>query len=184
MNNNVMKKEDNYSERSLESLAEEVRKKIHSLVKKGYSPSLIEGWIKEAVSPVGLTITTDYRILLTESGKEIMMRPLEKALYLFFLQYESGCRFKELPQHKDELLRIYNRITVFDDIQENQRRIARLVDPLSKSFLEKCSVIRRTFMAVMTSMEAESYCISGSRGGQRKILLDRSRVKWASEPLK
>lgn len=46
MNSNVMKKEDNYSERSLESLAEKVREKIHSLVKKGYSPSLIEGWIK------------------------------------------------------------------------------------------------------------------------------------------
>lgn len=183
MNDTIMKKEDNYSERSLESLAAEVREKIHSLVKKGYSPSLIEGWIKEAVSPGGLTITTDYRILLTESGKEIVMRPLEKALYLFFLQHEPGCRFKELPQHNDELLRIYNRITVFDDIQENQRRISRLVDPLSKSFLEKCSVIRRSFLSVMTSIEAESYCITGSRGELRRILLDRSLVKWETKPL-
>lgn len=124
----------------------------------------------------GLTITTDYRILLTEFGKEIVMHPLEKALYLFFLQYEPGCRFKELSQHNDEVLRIYNRITVFDDIQENQRSNARLVDPLSKSFLEKCSIFRRTFMSVMTSMEAESYCVSGRCGGQRRILLDRSRV--------
>ncbi len=53
-----MKKEDNYSEHSLESLAAEVREKIHSLVKKGYAPSLIEGWIKEAVNPGGLTIIT------------------------------------------------------------------------------------------------------------------------------
>ena len=104
------------------------------------------------------------------------MRPLEKRYTYFFLQHEPGCRFKELPQHNDELLRIYNRITVFDDIQENQRRNARLVDPLSKSFLEKCSIFRITFMFVMTSMEAESYCISGRCGGQRRILLDRSRV--------
>ena len=184
MNDNIMKKEDTYSEGSLESLSAEVREKIHFLVKKGYSPSLIEGWIKEAVSPGGLTITTDYRIILTESGKEIVMRPLEKALYLFFLLHEPGSRFKELPQHNDELLRIYNRITVFDDIQENQRRISRLVDPLNKSFLEKCSVIRRSFMAEMTRMEAELYCITGSRGERRRIMLDRSLVKWETTILK
>lgn len=38
MNSNVMKKEDNYSERSMEFLAEEVREKIHSLVKKRILP--------------------------------------------------------------------------------------------------------------------------------------------------
>ena len=179
-----MKKEDYYLERSLESIAVEVRGKIHFLVKEGYSSTLIESWIKEAIIPGGLTITPDYRILLSESGEEVVMRPLEKAVYLFFLQYEPGCRLKELPQHKDEILRIYNRVTVFDDIQENQHRISRLVDPLSKSFVEKCSVIRRAFMAVLTRMEAESYCISGSRDGKRRILLDRSRVKWTTKPLK
>lgn len=81
----------------MESLAEEVREKIHSLVKKGYSPSLIEGWIKEAVSPGGLTITTDYRILLTESGKEIVMRPLEKRYTYFFSNTSPAAGSKSFP---------------------------------------------------------------------------------------
>lgn len=174
---------DNYSERTLDSIASEVRDRIHYLIEKGFSPSLIVNWIKESIHPKGLIITKDYRIILTDSGKEVVMRPLEKTLYLFFLKRESGCRFKELPQYKDELLRIYNRITTFDNMAENRRRISRLADPLNKSFLEKCSVIRRAFLAEMPSLEAELYCISGNRGECKKIVLDRTLVIWETEPM-
>lgn len=174
---------ENYTERSLNTIAEEVREKIHYLIEEGYSPTLIENWIKECVHPGGLTITKDYRIILTKTGKEIVMRPLEKALYLFFLKLEKGCRFKELPQYNDDLLKIYKRVTVYDDSQENSHRISRLVDPLSKSFLEKCSVIRRSFLKETSSIEANHYCITGNRGECRRILLDRDLVKWEAEPL-
>lgn len=172
---------DNSSKCSLDSIVNGVRSGIHYLIEKGYSPDSIVNWIRESIHPDGLTVTKDYRILLAKTGREVVMRPLEKTLYLFFLKLEPGCRFKELPQYEDELLRIYNRITAFDDVKENQRRIARLADPLSKSFLEKCSVIRRAFLEEMPDMEAELYYISGSRGERRKIILDRTLVKWESE---
>ena len=175
------KMEDNNSRWAIDTIANDVREKIHYLIKEGYSPIEIQSWINESVIPGGITITKDYRILLSESGHEIKMRPLAKSLYLFFLKHESGCRMKELPQHENEILRIYNRLTVFDDVQGNRRRIARLVDPLSKSFLEQSSVIRRLFMNELNDLEAQKYCISGGRGETRRIQLDRGHVKWNVE---
>lgn len=165
----------------IDALANEVREKIHYLIKEGYSPVIIEGWIKESVVPRGITITKDYRILLTATGHEIKMRPMAKSIYLFFLRFEGGCRIKELPQYENDILRIYNRLTVFDDIRGNQRRITRLVDPLNKSFLEKCSTIRRSFINEMSGLEADNYCISGGRGEPKRIILDRRLVKWETE---
>ena len=106
---------------------------------------------------------------------------MAKSIYLFFLRFEGGCRIKELPQYENDILRIYNRLTVFDDIRGNQRRIARLVDPLNKSFLEKCSTIRRSFINEMSGLEADNYCISGGRGEPKRIILDRRLVKWETE---
>ena len=165
---------------TLDTIANDVRDKIHFLIHEGYSPLLIETWIKESMIPTGLTVSKDFRIYLTESGKEIKMRPLEKALYLFFLKHVEGCRIKELPQYEDEILQIYNHLTVFDDVLANRNRVSRLVDPLSKSFLEKCANISRAFMKEMSSMEACIYCISGRRGEPKRITLDRNLVKWES----
>lgn len=168
---------------ALDIIANDVRNNIHTLVQGGYSPLLIEAWIRESIVPKGLTITKDYRILLSASGKEIKLHPLAKTLYLFFLINVPGCRIKELPQHEEEILKIYKHLTVFDNTPVNNSRISRLVDPHSKSFLEKCATISHSFRSEMSNIEAEHYCILGGRGEPRRIILDRCLVKWETDIL-
>ena len=45
-----------------------------------------------------------------KSNMEIKMEPLVKSVYLLFLKHPEGIMFKCLPEYREELAQIYNRI--------------------------------------------------------------------------
>ena len=164
----------------IEALAAEVEEKITELIDAGFPVETIETWLQKAVKLSRLKVTADYRILLTDYGKEIKMRQLPKALFLWFLEHPEGCSLKRLQEHRDELLAIYRKLTVSDDQSQVEASIDALVNPVGNSFSEKCAAVKLAFLKEIPERIAKNYYIQGPQGGVKGISLDRDLVEWVS----
>ena len=126
-----------------------------------------------------LHITKDYRIILQDYGMEIEMKPLPKILFLLYLNHPEGIYFKDLSDHRKELMEYYKGIKdgLFS-MSEAENRIERLTTPGDNSVNEKSSNIKAAFVSKIEPRLASNYCIVGSRAGKRKITLPRELVTW------
>ncbi|MFN5460451.1 MAG: hypothetical protein ACK5AY_11135 [Bacteroidota bacterium] len=107
---------------------------------------------------------------------ELHLNPLEKTVYLFFLEKTEGIELSRAQDYKQDFINIYNRLSNSGDKDTIERRIEDLVSPLSNSLSEKISRIRRKFVDALGMKISENYIISGENAGRKKIKLDRSRV--------
>ena len=162
----------------LKCMATEVEDKIRQLVMGGYPIDTIESWLHKAVKLSRVKVTADYRIFLTDYDKEITMRQLPKTLFIFFLKHPEGCRLKDLCDHRDELLSIYQKLSITDDQNQIESSIDALVNPISNSFSEKCVAIKYAFLKELPMHFAKHYFIKGPQGGIKGINLDRALVSW------
>ena len=133
---------------------------------------------KERLSP--LVITSEYRFLLPRYEKEVELSPINKALYIFFLNHEEGVEFKCLSDYREELIALYRKVgnRVSDDIICES--IERLVNPLDNSINEKCARIKSAFAKCMDSYQLNYYDISKHSvrqvEGSNRIWYDRRRT--------
>lgn len=152
----------------LETIKEEkpeIIDKVKPLLEK---KKLLES--KVVLSP--LVIDKHYNIFLPAYGnQEVKMHALPKAVYLLFLRYPKGIRFKELYLHKVELLEIYNKVTNKYEKEEIERAINDLVDMTNPSINQKCARIREAFRNIMTENVAKYYYINGMNGEPKCIAL-------------
>lgn len=161
-------------------LEENAQKAIKDLLIAGYADALIS-WIKQEVKPSRIRITRKFQIILVDYDIEINLRPLPKAVFLFFLKHENGFLFKELQDHHDELFRIYELVSVTDNKEKMKENIDILTDPFSNSISEKYSAIKSAFLERITDSVAKNYYIDGPQGKAKRIVLDRSLVEWEVE---
>lgn len=162
----------------LAGLARDTKKNIEDLILQDFPVEVIETWLQKAVKLSRVTITADYKILLPDYGKEIKMRQLPKALFLFFLRHPEGCRLKDLSDYKDELLAIYRKLTISDDQAQVEASIDALVNAQGNSFSEKCAAVKLAFLKEIPERIARNYYIQGPQGGVKGISLDRTLVEW------
>ncbi|MBQ9310283.1 MAG: hypothetical protein IJ222_05385 [Bacteroidales bacterium] len=162
----------------LASLARDTKKNIEDLILQDFPVEVIETWLQKAVKLSRVEITADYRILLTDYGKEIKMRQLPKTLFLWFLAHPGGCSLKRLQEHRDELLAIYRKLTNQDDEAQVVASIDALVNPVGNSFSEKCAAVKLAFLKEIPERVAKNYYIQGPQGGVKGISLDRALVEW------
>lgn len=125
-----------------------------------------------------LTITKDWRVILTESNKEIMMEPLVKAVYILFLKHPEGIAFKSLSDHKEELLDIYRNIRGGRVGVLAEKSVNDVTDSLNNSINEKCSRIRAAFLKEMDDIVAKHYYITGKSGEKKGIALPQDMIIW------
>ena len=119
----------------------------------------------------------DRKIVLDDLGElEIRLNPTEKTLYLFFLAHPKGLELRDLGDHQDKLLEIYEKVSPTRDHIVNLQRIEQLVNPAENKISENISRIRKKFIEAVGEQMTEDYVISGQRAGVRKIKLDRSLV--------
>ena len=127
-----------------------------------------------------LVITSDYRFLLPRYENEVELSPINKALYIFFLNHEEGVEFKCLSDYREELIALYRKVgnRVSDDIICES--IERLVNPLDNSINEKCARIKSAFAKCMDSYQLNYYAISKHSvrqvEGSNRIWYDRRRT--------
>ena len=169
---------DNADQGRIDVLADEIRQRIEEMRSIGVSDFIIKKLIALPDPKLStLRITKDYRIILPDyNDMEISLPTLSKVVYFFYLRHPKGLRFKELVDHREELLQIYCRISNRDDSAKMEQSIDDLVDSTRNSINEKCSRIRAAFVSQFSDDLAKSYYITGASGEAKHIPLDHSLV--------
>lgn len=175
--------DDNFSpeeqEETINELMEEVRERINKLRQRGIAEYLLEQLIHPDNRLSRLVITKDWRILLPDyNNMEIKMEPLVKAVYLLFLRHPEGIAFKQLPDYREELTRIYNQLKPSGLTDRAIQSIEDVTNPMLNSINEKCARIRAAFVGQFDDYMAKSYYVDGHRGEAKKIALPRNMVIW------
>lgn len=138
-----------------------------------------ENKLKNQVKLSRLTITKDFRILLPDyDNMEIQMEPLNKAVYLLFLKHPEGIRFKDLPDYREELTQIYQRLRPLGLTERAIKSIDDVTDPTLNSINEKCAKIRAAFISKFDDSIARHYYVYGYWGMVKKIDLPEDLICW------
>ena len=159
-------------------LVEEVKEKVQKLKECGMSEKEIVSLFRTKQPLVKLTVSRNYRIYLGEKRKEVHMEPIVKAVYLLFLKHPEGIAFKCLPDYREELAGIYNKLRPMGLTDRALQSIEDVTNPLLNSINEKCARIRGAFLGEFDDYMAKHYYIDGLRGEPKKISLPRDLVVW------
>ena len=159
-------------------LMEEVKERVQELKDYGMSESEILSHLYGDQSLIPLIISRNYRIFLGDERREVQLEPLVKSLYLLFLHHPEGIIFKDLPDYRQELAAIYNKVRPWGLTDRALRSIEDVTNPMLNSINEKCARIKKVFVAMLDSSIADQYYIKGTRGDAKKIALPRDLVAW------
>jgi hypothetical protein len=132
------------------------------------------------IEPLPVTITSQNKILIELPKLELRLKPMEKALYLFYLKQEKGILFKDLIDYKSQLLEIYRKVSTSDDLDEQEKRIKSLVNPLEGSFNIQKSRINKTVTDILGEEMSLFYKIDGTAGNPFKINLPKHLIQYQS----
>lgn len=160
-------------------LIDEIKERIAKLRQRGISQYILEQLIHPDDRLSRLVITKDFQILLPDyNNMEIKMEPLVKAVYLLFLNHPEGIYFKHLPDYREELAHIYNKVRPMGMNDRTLRSIKDVTNPMLNSINEKCARIRGAFVGRFDDHMARHYYVDGLRGEAKKIALPRNLVVW------
>ena len=159
-------------------LVEEVKERIRKLKDYGMSEKELTSLLETEQPLLKLTVSRNYRLYLGEQRVEIRMEPLVKAVYLLFLRHPEGIIFKNLPDYRQELIKIYSDVRPWGLTDRALQSIEDVTNPLLNSINEKCARIKKTFLSLIGSDMAEHYYIKGTRSEPKGIALPRDLVTW------
>ena len=159
-------------------LVKEVKEKIQKLKEYGMSEKEITSLLHTEEPLLKLTISKNYRIFLGDDRVEVHMEPLVKAVYLLFLSHPEGIVFKDLPDYRRELTKIYSEVRPWGLSERALQSIEDVTNPLLNSINEKCSRIRAIFQGEVDASLLDQYIIIGKSGEAKKIALPRELVVW------
>lgn len=173
---------DTPADKKLPKDIKKIEKKTHELIKtllmNNFSRDVIMGWLYENVIISDIVITPAFKIILPQyHNKEIKLTPLEKTIWLFYIKHPEGISFKDLPSHEKEVMSIYEKVAKRDDIEGMKASIRDLCDPYKDSISQKVAKVRGAFVSVIPDEIAKNYYISGPIGFEKKIPIDREKVK-------
>ena len=160
------------------SACEQAQNFVARLLQKGYSKEAIWALLAPMKELSPIKVTRDFRILLPLYDMEIKLPPVQKAVYLLFLIHLEGISFKDMPDYQNELFLIYRKIAIRGMKQKHLETITDLVNPLSNSMNEKCSIIKKRITALLDDDLAKHYYISGGRAESKKIDIRPTLVIW------
>jgi len=157
-------------QQSAEELAGELRSLVRQLQMRGRNdlllraigvPLLEELRIEAARGTLKpLIITEDYKFYIGDEGREVVLSPIHKSLYLLFLKHPDGIEFKNLSDYRDELMQTYLKVSHRLDVGKMEETIDRLTNPTDNAINEKCSRIKAAFYELMDEYSASYYIIS------------------------
>ncbi len=161
-------------------IGKEIRDRVKTLKSKGLSLYAIKRLVGEFYdNPSPLFIDKHNKILLPDyNNKEIKLSPIHKAVFFLFLKHPEGIYFKDLPNYRAELGKIYRSSTGRNDPDAIDESLDKLTDPLDNSINEKCARIKNAFVAEFKEDLAKWYFIDGRKGEKKTIKLPRDLVTW------
>lgn len=164
---------------NVETISREIQERINQLYALGVPVELLKSLLSlPEPKPSRLLITPDFRLLLPDyNNREIVLNPLPKALYFFYMRHTEGVLFKHLRDHRSELFDLYSLLSPRENIDKMNQSIDDLVDSTKNSVNVVCSRIRAAFMTQFRVELARQYFIDGDRGEPKRIALDRKLVE-------
>lgn len=174
--NSIIPKELGQTDCSI--LLDEVKEKLNILKHCGMTEEEIISQLFCCHPLPQLIITRNYKIILGEEHKEVHLEPLVNAVFLLFLKHPEGINFKDLPDYREELTRIYDKIRPWGLTDRALQSIEDVTNPMLNSINEKCARIRKAFVTMLDSSVAEYYCIKGKRGQTKRIALPPELILW------
>lgn len=159
-------------------IVEEVREKVQKLKEFGMSEKEIVSLLQIEQPLLKLTVSRNYRIYLGDNRMEVHMEPLVRSVYLLFLKHPEGIVFKNLPDYRQELTKIYSEVRPWGLTDRAIQSIEDVTNPLLNSINEKCARIRGAFLGQFDDRMAKHYYITGQRGEAKKITLPRDLIVW------
>ena len=161
----------------IEELTAQVAVAIERLKQLGVDYATILNIVKGEPKLSRMVVTEMGRIILPDYNEmEIEMRPTAKALYLLYLKYADGIAFKDLPDYKDELMKIYGKVSNLSSGDAQREAVEALIDPFRNTINVACSRVKEAFVSRFNNDLADYYVISGKRGEAKKIKLNRGLV--------
>ena len=160
------------------ALIKDIKEKVQMLKSYGMSEKEIMSSLQTCQPLKKLIVSRNYRIFLGDERVEVHMEPLVKSVYLLFLKHPEGINFKDMPDYREELARIYDRVRPWGLTDRAMQSIEDVTNPLLNSINEKCARIRKVFASMLDRSIAEEYYIKGKRGRAKKISLPRELVVW------
>ena len=162
-----------------EKVLRELRRTVESLRLRGVSLMAIHEFIDKQEPLSRMVITPDYRIFLPDyNDMEIVMGALPKAIYFLFLRYPEGIICKHMQDYYNELLNIYRQLRPQTEEARLNLTITKVVNPLGNALNENIARIRKAFVEKFDEHLANNYIITGERGSQYSIPLDRDLIIW------
>ena len=157
----------------------ELRMTVQKLRLEGVSLMAIHEFIDKQEPLSRMIITPDYRIFLPDyNDMEIEMGALPKAIYFLYLRYPEGIIYKHMQDYYNELLNIYRQLRPNTDEARLNLTITKVVNPLGNALNENIARIRKAFVEKFDEHLANNYIITGERGSQYLIPLDRDLITW------
>lgn len=155
----------------------EIKKVIKTYLDYGFPEEEIINIIRECHTDEHIHIDRHLHIRLVDHDNfEIKLRPLEKTLYLFFIFHTEGVLINDLYKHKDELRKIYNKLTGRESKKDIEQSIQNLLNPQKNSIHEKLSNIKSAFRDNIPDTMIDDYTPSGRRGEVRVISVNREYI--------
>lgn len=160
-------------------LTDEIQRHIQRLYAMGVNETFIRQILslpEAKLSPI--IITDDFRLLLPDyNNREIVLNPLPKALYFFYLRHPKGVLFKHLRDHRSEIFNLYSLLSPSENLDRMNQSIDDLVDSTKNSVNVLCSRIKTAFASQFKDDLASQYYITGKPGKPKRITLDRKLVE-------
>ncbi|MCR4564732.1 MAG: hypothetical protein K5651_01435 [Bacteroidales bacterium] len=159
-----------------ELLLEEIRR-----LQEKYHVSIdeLESLLGYTVKLSPLRILRSGKMYLSDyNNTEIRMPNVAKALFFLYLRHPEGLRFKDVADHKKELVDLYGNITGRDNPDEIEKSIDLLADPFGNALNVNASRIKTAFRNAVSDRIARHYYINGAAGEVKKVPLNRNLVVW------
>lgn len=119
------------------------------------------------------------RIIFPDLGNlEVKFTPLEKTLFLFYLDYPEGIKLVFLNDFKPELKKIYASLYNGSDPIFVEKNIESLSSPFSNSASEKLSRIKAKLIRALGADLAQFYYPKGENAEPRTIEVEREWVEY------
>ena len=111
-------------------------------------------------------------------NSQLRLSPIEKAVYILFLEHPEGIHFNRMDEHRERLGEIYDRVGHDFILANRKATLERITNPIENRLSEISSRIRKKMTDHLGEDIAEHYCIEGPNGEAKKITLPRELVIW------
>lgn len=157
----------------------EIHERITRLQKRGMSLRTLREALLSRQTPSRLIVTTDCHLILADfNNLEIPLTPLCKAIYLLFLRHPEGILLKQMENHRDELLMLYEKCAPTLNPTRRTNYVSTIVNPLHNSLNEKISLIHRCLSRLLDDNLLPFYIIDGRKGETHRIRIASTLVEY------